>query len=277
ARPTGEDIERLFDKLERIAEKNNREGRGATVGRRLYVYVAGHGFAPRLKQAAIFTAPATRDKTLNFWATSWVEALYARRWFEEYVLWMDCCMSFELSAVASPAPYRETQATGTPPKLFTAFAARRPQEAVEKQMPDGQVHGVFTWTLLQGLNGAAADDDGTITTAGLKNYLSNAMRTWLSEEELADDRIAQEPDFGSEDLIVLAGGESPTEFNAELKFESALVGRPFVVLDGDLKQIAAGDAAGATTLQLRPGMYAVVVDGTTRQFEVLSDVRVSVG
>ena len=48
-------------------------------------------------------------------------------------------------------------------------------------MPDGQVHGVFTWTLLQGLRGGAADERGRVTGESLRNFLFTVMPEFLPD------------------------------------------------------------------------------------------------
>jgi hypothetical protein len=279
AKPTGQELLEAFQRLEARAEANNLAGRGRIVGRRLYVYAAGHGFAPALKQGSIFTADATREMPPNFFVSSWVDALVDRQYFDEYVLWMDSCMTFQLAVVANPAPYQQRTATGKRRKLFSAFAARKPEEAVEKQMPDGLVHGVFTWTLLQGLNGAAAvNPQGELTTAELKNYMFEAMRTLLTPEELADDRVSSEPDFGSVDQIVLAT-IPPRLFQVTLLFPAESVGKPLIVFGEGLSVIATGPIPAPTMVlpPLKAGMYAAVVDGTNTGFQVVGDTDVHIG
>src|SRR5204862_2739227 len=44
-RPTAEQIEKFFINLDDVAKKNQKQGNGLTVGRRLYIFLSGHGFA----------------------------------------------------------------------------------------------------------------------------------------------------------------------------------------------------------------------------------------
>ena len=278
AQPGVQDVLRAFGALEIIAQKNLQDGKGLQVGRRLYVYVAGHGFSPGSKQGAVFTADATRELTMNVDVTSWVEGLYDRKYFEEFVLWMDSCMSFQLNVVPGIAPYAKKLATGSLPKLVTIFAARKPQETLEKKMPDERVHGVFTWTLLQGLNGGAkVDEANQITTSRLKNYMIEGMRTLLSDEEKADDLVSQEPDFGTTDEIAFAT-IAPRRFKVVLKFSAPAAAKPVVVLGDGLKKIRSAKIAGPSlTLKLTAGMYAAVSDGQSTTFQVVGDRDVEVG
>jgi uncharacterized caspase-like protein len=279
AQPTMGALAAAFNELDAIAAKNNQAGRGLTVGRRLYVYIAGHGFAPHLKQGAVFTAEATRADPANFFATDWLDALYARQYFKEYVLWMDSCMSFLLAVTAAPTSMRPIAAIGQPARLFTAFAARRPQEAVEKEMPDGQVHGVFTWTLLQALNGnVALEAGGRITTAGIKNYMISAMRTHLTSQELADERNSREPDFSSDDPMVFGTVPAGAGFRVVLSFPASAEGKPYSIMGERLRQVATGQATAAPArLILATGMYALILDGAPTTFQVVGDTRVDIG
>lgn len=277
AQPTTQDLVRAFSELENIAQENGQADKGMQVGRRLYVYAAGHGYAPASKQGAVFTAEATRGIPSNVDVTSWIDGFYDRKYFEEYVLWLDCCMSFLLAVNPGLAQLQKKMATGKNPKLVTMFAARKPKEAVEKQMDDGLVHGVFTWTLLQGLNGGAiADPKIGVTTTALRNYMITAMATYLSPTEKADDRLSQEPDFGSTDEITFVQ-RATKRFTIVLDFSAASAKQPVVVLGAGLKPVKQAKVAGPSmTLKLEPGFYAAVVDGRTTTFQVVGDSHVVV-
>ena len=53
AKPTRDGIEAAFDWLNRLARESNDQGTGLNAGRRLYLYFAGHGFAPILDESAL--------------------------------------------------------------------------------------------------------------------------------------------------------------------------------------------------------------------------------
>src|SRR5262245_22156757 len=53
AAPTAVEIQRFFERLEDVATDNDKKGNGAVVGRRLYLYFAGHGFAPTATEIAL--------------------------------------------------------------------------------------------------------------------------------------------------------------------------------------------------------------------------------
>lgn len=72
AKPTRDEIEKAFVALDSIANKNNASGRGSKVGRRLYVYMSGHGFSPRRNHGCLFTANATARFGFHVYPSSWV-------------------------------------------------------------------------------------------------------------------------------------------------------------------------------------------------------------
>lgn len=282
ARPSRETITDTFDLLESAAQQNDQQGNGLRVGRRLYLYAGGHGYAQRRQEGCVFVANATRVRTHHVFASGWIEWFYKAQYFDELVLWMDCCMVSDLAIVRENAGYRTMQGATPTSKLFTAFAAKHPQQAVERQMPDGKIHGVFTYTLLQGLKGAAADPvTGEVTSATLKNHLTNTMKTYLSEADLNDDIVAKEPDFGFGDPMVFCTVPGPQPSAVTLtSFPAGAEGQPFVVLTGaPPQQAAAGNVQnGIAQVQLHPGIYFLKMSTPplVKGFEVLGGTNVGI-
>jgi hypothetical protein len=162
--------------LVRIAAKTQQ-----TPGRRLYMYFSGHGFAPTLEEGALFTAEASQIAPFHVYAHSWLKAFRRAGLFRDVVLWMDCCMNFQQSIMVDEAEMRIAQTTRPPGPAFVGLAAQT-KSALEHTMPDGKVHGVFTWTLLEGLRGGAADERGRVTGESLKAFLQSAMPEFLPDE-----------------------------------------------------------------------------------------------
>ena len=119
-------------------------------GGRLYLYFSGHGFAPVLEEGALFTAEATQVSPAYVYAHAWLRWFRKAQRFREFVLWMDCCMNYQQSISRRQWILRSEIRNGVPGPAFVAVAAQT-KRALEDRMSDGQVHGVFTWTLLQGL------------------------------------------------------------------------------------------------------------------------------
>ena len=150
-------------------------------GRRLYLYFSGHGFAPRLEEAALFTADATLLSPEHVYTHAWLRWFRTSRRFHESVLWMDSCMNYQQSIPVNEVMMRVRPGTGVPGPAFIALAAQT-QSALEDVMGDGRVHGVFTWTLLNGLRGGAGDERGRITGESLRTYLLNVMAEFLPND-----------------------------------------------------------------------------------------------
>ena len=233
------------------------------MGRRLYLYMSGHGFAPRRREGAVFVANATRTRTHHVFASRWHEWFSNAEYFDELVLWMDCCMVSDLTVTPEPAGFRTLQGT-TPKKMFSAYAARYPQQAVERLMPhDSRVHGVFTYTLLKGLG--SAEEPGTggqVTSASLKGYLLTEMKKNLSPDQISDPSVSQEPDFGYDDAMVFCT-LTPNTSVVTLTFPAAAEGRSFRVMTGAPPRQAAGATVqhGSASVRLPAGFYVVKVDG----------------
>jgi uncharacterized caspase-like protein len=200
--PPKEAILREFDWLEHLSQQNRAALRDPKVGRRLYVYASGHGFARRRKEGAVFAANATRIQRHHVFASAWLEWFAASGYFDETVLWMDTCMSADSTTTLEMVPYRTLVSLTGGARIFSAFAAQYPGQAVERSI-DGSVRGVFTHALLEGLRGGAADPASRqVTSATLRNYLTNHMRDHLPKEDLNDINISKEPDFGFDDEMV---------------------------------------------------------------------------
>jgi hypothetical protein len=283
ARPAKQQITDAFERLDSLAQQNDQAGLGLRVGRRLYLYMSGHGFAPRRKEAAVFVANATRTRTHHVFATRWLEWFANAEYFDELVLWMDCCMVFDLTVVAETAGYRILQGTSVK-KMFSAYAARYPQQAVERLMPDdNKVHGVFTYTLLKGLREASENPvTGEVTSASLKSYLYRNMKTYMTDEQRSDPSVSQDPDFGFDDPIVFCQATTTALTEVTLAFPSVAEGRTFRVVTGaPATEIASGTVQhGAGRTRLPSGLYFVKVDGLALSsgFEVAgaSDASVNV-
>src|SRR5262245_6747855 len=83
-RPTEKEVEEEFEQLEELAVQN-----GDRAGRRLYFFLAGHGFSPDLDGTALLTANASRSRTgYHVPAREWANWWRAARYFDEVVLFL---------------------------------------------------------------------------------------------------------------------------------------------------------------------------------------------
>jgi hypothetical protein len=259
AKPTITEIDQCLLWLDELARKNKDSRKGLRVGRRLYLYVSGHGFSPKRNQGCLFAANASPRYGATSNISHWIEWLQDANYFDEFVLWMDCCMNRMSSLPPSPVllPAATTNEPAGP--AFIAFAAQRPLKAVEAPVADDEnrVHGVFTWALLDGLRGAAVDQYGMITSYSLANWLRNAMRPRMSSVDLNDPDVAKEPDILKQDPgLVFARGLAPKAYKTVLSFPAAAAGQQARLWGGRPPQIHRGFTIESTVeLALAPGLY----------------------
>ena len=253
--PKQEEIVQAFNDLAALPSDayNQRSGR------RLYVYVSGHGLAAQRHDAAVVTAEATFEDALNVLITSWVDWFWYAARFEEFVLWVDTCATRTRSAITLRACDRpaETRADAAKGRLVFIFAAGFNYTAVETEL-DGAWHGVFTHALLKGLNGAAGTP---VTTQALKRFLFNTMKTFMTPEQLANPQVAKEPWFEEEHDLEFATPAAQQTFEAKLLFPPECLGKRVTISVDASSPLVADETLAAREWkpQLPVGVYAVYV------------------
>ncbi|WP_299083984.1 caspase family protein [uncultured Ruegeria sp.] len=264
AEPT---VDHLRGCVEWILERHVQSGK-LQLGRRLYVYFSGHGFCVRDCDGGVFLANATPDLVEHFYSSSWFEGLYNKAIFSEYVLWVDAC--------SSPIPMNlqpsESTLAGQVNNLddgrrFVAFSAKFPRKSVERRMPDDQIRGVFSYALLEGLNGAALDEQtGRLTGANLRDYLKNTLKEFLPQQDQNNPDIGDEPAFGTIDDIEFGQFAAKT-FQRKISFEPRHNGMRARIKDGQSTVVLETDAgADLWVVDLMPGLHKVEVEPDTELF-----------
>jgi len=263
------DVQRAFERLQTKAEKNEANLKGLQVGRRLYIYMAGHGFAPRDDQTALLMANATRDRTgpvyhiLGQYTADW---FFKAKYFEEVILLMDCCREL-YPVMGLNMSFKELLAEGAVDKVkrFYGYATKWSRLSREKNI-NGVRRGIFTTTLIKALEGGAVDPDtGELTARSLSDYLYTNMETFLDDAEKKKDEIPKEPEIDYYPKkgkgFVLLKNPIPS-FQVTLKVPAAAVGQPAQILDG-AKDYAKVEATPAVTnpwvVKLQRGKYLAQV------------------
>lgn len=210
AKPVVTDVQNAFMRLAIQSRDNAKKGAGLRVGRRLYIFMAGHGIAPDRYgenkaewEAALLMANAEPP---NLGATFHIPGAYTASWFasndvfDEIFLFMDCCR--ESALVQTMNFFLQAKGTSMKAKRCFIFGTRWSRSSREHAMPDedNKVRGVFTKTLILGLKGAAAlpvdaTETGRITVASLKSYLYQNMKFFMLPGDLNDADDLQEPDI----------------------------------------------------------------------------------
>jgi len=280
ALPTPKEIEKTFQALIAIADANAESGAGLKIGDRLYLFFAGHGFEPHhpAESVALMTANATSQEVAHVLGTYLADWIYYAGFFNEVFLFMDCCRNPDKSVEPS-MPYPEQRANDYHKvRRFYGFGARGAKEAVERNF-NGKVHGVFTYTLLEGLRGAAADsDDPTVITAeSLRGYLYSAFPKNLDAQQSANPNIPNEPEVRFEQkaaklrVIGMSGvigiAKAP-DFPVRITTQKH-AGETATIRDKAWNVVSTVTLAASTDLQLERGFYAIEVPGAGEQlFEV---------
>jgi hypothetical protein len=193
AQPTAELLKTEFARLEDLAA-NAPNGKAGT---RLYLYLSGHGFGQDLYTASLLMANATQSRTGNHIpGRAWADHFCARSYFDEVLLFMDCCRERYAPAILNGPGGHDLPVPSTA-RRFYAYSAKHGRLSVERNI-GGQVRGVFTAALLDALRGGAAEDNGEVTNASLEAFLYENVRSYLDPADLADADVATEPELFSD-------------------------------------------------------------------------------
>jgi hypothetical protein len=283
-RPVRFDIERWLKSLVVLSNKNVADGKGPRIGRRLYIYLSGHGLATERFRRALVTSDALSHVFIDHvLVTSWQESLSNSRFFSEYVLFFDCCSQAQVTLVPSLPPFQIVGALVPPPPQVIACAAKYPLQAVELPLgPNGEYHSVFTYELLRGLRSAAINPaTGGIRTSDLSAYLYKAVAVHI--DKLPDKTgISREPDFlSSDDIEFFSPAIAPAASTARtitIKPNGGPVppdGTAVNILDHARKPVGTEIiAAGAISHPLAPGMYKLDWGQGHRLVEITDEVAI---
>jgi len=263
------DQKSVISALDEVAQLPRDRYEHQYAGRRLYVYISGHGWAREPDEAALVTAEATKANPLNVLVTSWTRWMHKAAIFRELVLWADTCATRAPPVALRPCVLDESvSANLRKVRVFEGFAAPLGQRAVEAKMPDGKWHGAFTYALLEGLKGAAPSP---VTSDTLRGYLHNATKEFIAAEDRKRKTVAQEPAFGRTDEIVFATPPRAA-FPVTLPFAPECLGRRIAVATSRTSAPVAETVLQDPewNIELEAGVWGAFVDGseTTKLFEV---------
>jgi hypothetical protein len=264
--PTVVRLDQAFEQL--IDRSTNNGGKG---GRRLYVYLAGHGFAPTLEDVVLLMANAAPKRTGHHLAGR----LYAN-WFrkasfyDELVLIMDCCRENYPRIPVRPPPWEDRNG-GHPSRYLYAYATQFSQASREGPDPDSkEIRGLFTLALLAGLRDAQRDAAGRLKTSVLAAFVYNYMQ--LTAEKVVGSPV-EDPEFDyrtNREVVFDPVGHAPPQpvWTVKVHLTPANKGATVELVNGDGAPIAS-DKSGPVNWSwaaLRAGLYRLRLNGQGNKF-----------
>lgn len=216
-------VQAFIDMYARCYPNGPNEAPEMPLGRRLYVYVSGHGLAADLDHGALLCSNSSNNGYSTVAPYASIKAFRQQGFFEQFVVWFDGCMNW---AGLEPEPInyvpRPTRDWGELGPVFVAYAAKPRLKAVESPDENGEVGGVFTRTLLAGLEGRAVDTrTGQIEGSDLQKYLWNAMPDYMPASAKDDVLIAKQPFVRTDLGIVFHTTKKEAKFAVVLRFTDA--------------------------------------------------------
>ncbi|MFN2195141.1 MAG: caspase family protein [Anaerolineales bacterium] len=212
ARPTAFQLYTSIEQLLSLGETT-----GGHIGRRLYLYFAGHGIAPGESDTALLMANAHKGAmgSLFHWLGEYTAELFRQSaYFDEVLLFMDCCREVvPIDGLNRPWSPRRA-ANFNQVKRCYAYATRFAQVAWARPLASGEARGEFTVALLEGLNGAAyvPQSEGAITSNSLKMFLLDRLTGM------------QESDFHIDDFLITR--VQPAEYPVSILLPEQIAGEP---------------------------------------------------
>jgi hypothetical protein len=238
------------------------------VGRRLYLYMAGHGLAPELPKAALLMANAGKKRTGHHvpgppYATWFRKSKY----FDEVVLFMDCCFKVDEISPQQPCHLDPLPPTNAPARYYYAMAADLTQPARELPDESGEMHGVFTTSVLRALR-QGPPGGGDVTGAWLEEIVPQFMNGLISGISDVDSQVPQFDYQRNKDFVFVK--RTAVSYRVRIHASQAAQGRNVEMCDGTLAAVPwANHSNGIWEWKLGPGIYRYGYRGGLQHFLAL--------
>jgi hypothetical protein len=270
-RPTLQDVDQAFEPLIELAMQQ-----GGRAGRRLYVFMAGHGLAPDIDDAALFMANADAQIRIANHVPGRPYASWFRMGavFDEVVLFMDCCRDDYQSVPFRSVPWAAVASReGADTRHLFGFATRWSRKSRERPDDTGVVRGLFSRALLAGLKGGAADFAGQISGASLEGFVFSYLQSTLQAEDYQEPRF----DYDKMNDVVLVPADpvrrKSTHRTVPVVIEIAppQVASASVINEAFTEVARASRPLSSWTIRLHPGRYQVRLPGPREKvFDVIA-------
>lgn len=255
--PTQKDVYKALEGWHKAVDAQVAPGSDEWEKSRLYLYGAGHGYAPMDGMAAMLLADAS-DQALGYHLEikGYVDWLLNHAPFREVLVFSDCCRRQYKGAGNSSVPPFSGVAPKKSVEVFAmaGYAARRGEDALEPRNPANadDARGVFTGAVLDGLAGSAARN-GVVTSASLANYVRSAVEG-LTEKRPVPQRVEFAADLAQQITICHTGSKAPRR-TVTVQFSSSAYGEA-VVKNGSFEVVGHHRIDdGVWTLELEDEFY----------------------
>lgn len=243
------------------------------VGRRLYIYMAGHGFSDPgdMDSAALYAANAEMAFAPHVAGTEYANWFRRNGVFDEIILVMDCCRTVTPMQSIRPPPLPNTSNPGRAAKVRTFYAYGSSWGAAARErLMNGSVQGIFTTALLEAMRNARPNSKGWVTGQIVKDYVHNVIDQVAAGIEISPPEIRVD---SSRDISFVARVQAP-HLNVRATLVPHSGAEMLVMNDGtgnEVVRVACPDEQ--VEVALEPGLYKAFVDGTGRSqlFELVSD------
>jgi len=256
--PTSKEVEEHFRQWFR--ELSRRRKANHPLGKRLYLLLSGLGTeAPDQGPVLILSDHDNNDWVPYVSGLRWAEWALRSGSFQEVLLLMNCTREGHLQMPEEQRFPRLPQLPATeaplPGNYFFGFSASLGENPYERAdwPPD-----IFTETILDGLSGAATDDQGHVTAAALAGFVSHRMKMEVERQ----DKHLQTPEFqwGSAtngDFIIRKVTHLPSR--VRLHFHPVYQGLSAQIRNASLEIVETISLKGKeyAELQLPRGLYLV--------------------
>lgn len=271
--PVEADVNNLFKPL---VTQGMMQGR---VGRRLYIYLAGHGFSDPadMESAALYAADAEFTFAPHVAGTAYANWFRRNGVFDEIVLIMDCCRTTTPMQSIRPPPLQNTGNPSMAARVKIFYAYGTSWGAVARERPlNGSVRGIFTTALLKAIENARPNKKGKVTGQILKDHIHNIFGELAAGMETAPPDIRVD---SNRDIAFLERIDAP-DLNVCVTLVPHTGDEELLVSDGvgaKVEQLACPH--NPVSLGLETGLYKVQVIGTDRSelIEVVgNDVEITI-
>lgn len=263
AHPTRDELEDLFRPLVKKAAK------GKHIGKRLFVFCAGHGFADSqdAKSAALFAANAESTFPLHLAVLYYVNFLQRAWAFDEIIVVLDSCRSTNpMHEIGKPQlPRINPHANSGKVKVFVGYGAIFNSVSREREF-DGISRGIFTMAFMDALKNAKPNTRGRVTGSMVKNHVHNVIEKFAGDVDIGPIEID-----ANEKKDVLFLRREPNGVPVEFELDPAHHGLELVILFGGQELVHRQSITDSrVSIPLEPGLYIAQIEiaQVTVQFEV---------